>query len=119
MIKLIWIRNGLMSLESAKAFLLDVNSGRTVLDMEKLTTADPASRLAYVHSFGYDFTKDELSEAAVAGGYPITMEEAESVVGGHSDGPGCPSNANASACGAASGDAGGLAVLPVLVLSLP
>lgn len=112
------MHNGLMSLESAKAFLLDVNSGRTVLDMEKLTTADPASRLAYVHSFGYDFTKDELSEAAVAAGYPITMEEAESVVGGYSDGPGCPSNAGAAAAGAASGDASGLAVAAIVFVPM-
>lgn len=71
-----------MSLNSAKAFLQDVASGKINLDVEKLNAADPVSRLAYAHSFGYDFTKDELREAAIEGGHPITMEEAESMVGG-------------------------------------
>jgi len=102
-----------MSLESAKAFLQDINSGKTVIDVEKLTAADPVSSLAYAHSFGYDFTKDELREAAVAGGHPITMEEAESISGGRSDGPGCPTNAGSVAAGAASGDASGLVIAAI------
>lgn len=71
-----------MSLNSAKAFLQDIASGKINLDVEKLNAADPVSRLAYAHSFGYDFSKDELREAAIEGGHPITMEEAESIVGG-------------------------------------
>lgn len=107
-----------MSLESAKAFLQDVNSGKTVIDIEKLTSADPVSRLAYAHSFGYDFTKDELREVAVADGHPITMEEAESISGGRSDGPGCPTNAGSAAAGAASGDAGGLAIAAIVLVPM-
>ena len=95
-----------MSLESAKAFLQDVNSGKTILDAEKLAAADPASRLAYAHSFGYDFTKDELREVAIEGGHPITMEETESIVGGmRNDGPGCPTNAGQTATDAADASA--------------
>lgn len=71
-----------MSLESAKAFLADATSGKINLDVEKLNDPDLASRLAYAHSFGYDFTRDELREVAVGCGHPISMEEAEAMVGG-------------------------------------
>jgi hypothetical protein len=102
-LKILGHYSGFMSLESAKAFLQDATSGKINLDVEKLNDPDLASRLAYAHSFGYDFTRDELREVAVECGHPISMEEAEAMVGGQlimksqDQGGGVPTNTSSGA----------------------
>lgn len=72
----------MMAIESAQQFYNDYTSGRVVFDSQKLESADIALKSAYLKSLGYDFTQDEMSEILDANGRSMTLDEAESVVGG-------------------------------------
>ena len=75
-----------MSLESANKFLSDVKAGKVGLDLSKVTNVtDHAAAMKYIHSFGYDFTEDEVLQAINDTnhlGKKITMAGAEAVAGG-------------------------------------
>ena len=72
-----------MTLDSAKAFYNDVSTGLIALDPAKMTGEDHAAIMAYAHSFGYDFTEEEMLEALEQNGLSLTIEEAEAIAGGH------------------------------------
>jgi hypothetical protein len=72
-----------MSLDSALSFYDDVASGKIALDFSNIDSSDHHAMMAYAHSFGYDFTEDEMLEALNQNGASITMEEAEAIAGGN------------------------------------
>ena len=71
-----------MTLDSAKAFYNDVSAGLIALDPAKMTGEDHSAIMAYAHSFGYDFTEEEMLEALEQNGLSLTIEEAEAIAGG-------------------------------------
>ncbi len=91
-----------MSIESASAFYADIESGKIVLDLTGIDADDHQAMMAYAHSFGYDFTEDEMLEVLTLNGTSITMEEAEAIAGGMT-------NKQAEEGGAGAGVVGGIA----------
>ena len=77
-----------MSLESANKFLTDSKAGKVGIDISKVTdVTDHAAAMKYIHSFGYDFTEQEMLQAINESnfhGKKITMAGAEAVAGGSS-----------------------------------
>ena len=75
-----------MSLESANKFLADMKAGKVGLDISKVTNvSDHAAAMKYIHSFGYDFTEEEVLQAmndSNLHGKKISMAGAEAVAGG-------------------------------------
>ena len=73
-----------MSLESAKQFLADAKAGKVGIDVSKVTgVTDHQAAMKYIHSFGYDFTEEEMIQATSDfHGKKISMEGAEAVAGG-------------------------------------
>ena len=76
-----------MSLDSANKFLADMKAGKVGLDISKVTdVTDHAAAMKYIHSFGYDFTEEEMLQAMNDSnmyGKKITMADAEAVAGGN------------------------------------
>ena len=77
-----------MSLESANKFLADCKAGKIGIDISKVTNvSDHAAAMKYIHSFGYEFTEQEMLQAinnTNFHGKKITMAGAEAVAGGDS-----------------------------------
>ena len=75
-----------MSLDSANKFLSDSKAGKVGIDIPKVTNvSDHAAAMKYIHSFGYDFTEEELLQAINDSnfhGKKISMAGAEAVAGG-------------------------------------
>ena len=75
-----------MSLDSANKFLSDMKAGKVGLDISKVTNVtDHAAAMKYIHSFGYDFTEEEVLQAmndSNMHGKKISMAGAEAVAGG-------------------------------------
>ena len=75
-----------MSLDSANKFLADMKAGKVGLDISKVTNvSDHAAAMKYIHSFGYDFTEEEVLQAmndSNLHGKKISMAGAEAVAGG-------------------------------------
>ena len=75
-----------MSLDSANKFLADVKAGKVGLDISKVNNVtDHAAAMKYIHSFGYDFTEEEMLQAmndSNMHGKKISMAGAEAVAGG-------------------------------------
>ena len=75
-----------MSLDSANKFLSDSKAGKVDLDISKVTNVtDYAAAMKYIHSFGYDFTEQELLQAindTNFHGKKISMAGAQAVAGG-------------------------------------
>lgn len=92
-----------MSTESANAFYDDVESGKITLDFAGIDSDDHRAMMAYAHSFGYDFTEEEILEVLNQNGTTITMEEAEAIAGGMT-------NKQAEEGGAGAGVAGGVII---------
>ena len=94
-----------MSLDSANKFLADMKAGKVGLDISKVTNViDHAAAMKYIHSFGYDFTEEEMLQAmndSNLHGKKISMAGAEAVAGGRGVGWGI------AGAGAAAGAAAG------------
>ena len=75
-----------MSLDSANKFLADMKAGKVGIDISKVTNVtDHAAAMKYIHSFGYDFTEEEVLQAmndSNLHGKKISMAGAEAVAGG-------------------------------------
>ena len=92
-----------MSLDSANKFLADMKAGKVCLDISKVTNVtDHAAAMKYIHSFGYDFTEEEMLQAmndSNMHGKKISMAGAEAVAGGRGVGWGI-AGAGAAVAGA-------------------
>ena len=75
-----------MTLESANKFLEDMKAGKVGVDISKVTNVtDHAAAMKYIHSFGYDFTEEEILQAmndSKMHGKKVSMAGAEAVAGG-------------------------------------
>ena len=64
-----------------------MKAGKVGLDISKVTNVtDHAAAMKYIHSFGYDFTEEEMLQAMNDSnmyGKKITMADAEAVAGGN------------------------------------
>ena len=97
-----------MSFDFANKFLADVKAWKVGLDISKVNNVtDHAAAMKYMHSFGYDFTEEEMLQALNdlnMHGKKISMAGAEAVAGGStnqwvsSGGAVAAATASAAAC---------------------